>query len=167
MNLINFIESFPNEGSCRKKFKEIRDAEGVICRHCGNKEHYWLSTIEQYQCKTCKTRTTLRSGTVMQGSKLPFRYWFIAMHLLTGTKKTFSALELQRQIGHKFYEPIWYMLQKLRTTMGLRDSKYQLDKIVELDEGFFESVNTEKESKKESEVKKRGRGCLLYTSPSP
>ena len=28
------------------------------------------------------------------------------MHLLTGTKKTFSVLELQRQIGHKFYDPI-------------------------------------------------------------
>ena len=62
------------------------------------------------------------------------------MHLLTVTKKTFSALELQRQIGHKFYEPIWYMMQKLRATMGVRDNNYQLNKIVELDEGFFESV---------------------------
>jgi hypothetical protein len=63
----------------------------------------------------------------MQASNLPFRHWFIAIHLLTGTKKTFSALEMQRQIGHKFYEPIWYMMQKLRITMGSRDSKYQLD----------------------------------------
>jgi transposase-like protein len=94
----------------------------------------------------------------MQASKLSFRYWFIAMHLLTGTKKTFSALELQRQIGHKFYEPIWYMLQKLRTTMGLRDRNYPINKIVELDEGFFESVDTEKEKKDKDEKKKRGRG---------
>jgi hypothetical protein len=158
MNLINFIESFPDEASCRKKFKEIRDKEGVICRKCGSKEHYWLSTIEQYQCKDCKTRTTLRSGTVMQASKLSFRYWFIAMHLLTGTKKTFSALELQRQLGHKFYEPVWYMLQKLRVTMGLRDGQYPINKIVELDEGFFESVDTEKEKDKKDEKKKRGRG---------
>jgi hypothetical protein len=92
----------------------------------------------------------------MQASNLPFRYWFIAFHLLTATKKSFSALELQRQIGHKFYEPIWYMMQKIRVTMGNRDSKYQLDKIVELDEGFFESVDTEKEEK--DEKKKRGRG---------
>jgi len=32
--------------------------------------------------------------------------------------------------------------------MGSRDSKYKLDKIVELDEGFFESVDTEKEEEK-------------------
>lgn len=158
MNLIKFIESFPDEASCRLKFKEFRDEQGVVCRKCGSKKHYWLKTIEQYQCKECKTRTTLRSGTVMQASNLPFRYWFIAIHLLTGTKKTFSALELQRQIGHKFYEPIWFMMQKLRLTMGYRDSNYKLDKIVELDEGFFESVDTEKDEKEKSAPKKRGRG---------
>jgi len=158
MNLIKFIESFPDESSCRTKFKEFRDEQGVICRKCGSKDHYWLCTIEKYQCKKCKTRTSLRSGTIMQASNLPFRHWFIAIHLLTGTKKTFSALELQRQIGHKYYEPIWYMMQKLRMTMGSRDSKYQLDKIVELDEGFFENVDTEKDDDAKSTPKKRGRG---------
>lgn len=93
----------------------------------------------------------------MQESKLPFRHWFIAIHLLTGTKKSYSALELQRQIGHKYYEPIWYMAQKLRLTMGSRDRKYQLEKIVELDEGFFESGDTEKDENKESAPRKRGR----------
>lgn len=157
MNLINFVEKFPDEQSCRLKFKEFRDKQDVVCRHCGGKNHYWLQTIEQYQCKNCQTRTTLRSGTVMQASKLPFRYWFIAMHLLTSTKKTFSALELQRQLGHKYYEPVWLMLQKLRKTMGLRDDQYQLDKIVELDEGFFSSVGTEKNSSQRKALK-RGRG---------
>ena len=81
----------------------------------------------------------------MQASNLPVRHWFIAIHLLAGTKKTFSALEMQRQIGHKFYEPIWYMMQKLRKKMGSRDSKYQLDKIVELDKGIFENIDTEED----------------------
>jgi transposase-like protein len=157
MNLINFVDDFPDEASCKQRFKEIRDKTGVICRKCGSQEHYWLGTIWQYQCKKCKTRTTLRSGTVMQASKLPFKYWFIAMHLLTGTKKTFSALELQRQLGHKFYEPVWFMLQKLRKTMGIRDKQYELDKIVELDEGFFKTVDTEKDEGIGEELR-RGRG---------
>ena len=156
MNLINFIEKFPDEASCRANFKEIRDAEGVKCRKCGHTDHYWLKNIESYECKKCRTRMSLRSGTVMQASNLPFRYWFIAMHLLTSTKKTFSALELQRQLGHKFYEPIWYMVQKIRLAMGQRDSKYLLEDIVELDEGFFKSVNTDK--KENDEKLKRGRG---------
>ena len=27
--------------SCRKKFKEFRDQQGVICPSCGHTEHYW------------------------------------------------------------------------------------------------------------------------------
>jgi hypothetical protein len=52
-------------------------------------------------------------------------------------KKPFSLVELQRQLGHKLNKPIWYMMQKLRKTMGISDKDYQLDKIVELDEIFL------------------------------
>jgi hypothetical protein len=61
---------------------------------------------DQYQGKKCKTRTTLRFRTVMQVSNLPFRTWVIDIHLIKNTKNTFSALELQTQIVHKFYELI-------------------------------------------------------------
>lgn len=60
--------------------------------------------------------------------------------LLTSTKKSFSALEIQRQLGHLYYEPIWAMLHKIRYAMGKRDDKYQLHDQIELDEGFFEVV---------------------------
>jgi len=165
MNLINFIEKFPNEAACRANFKETRDREGVKCRKCGHLDHYWLKNIESYECKRCRTRMSLRSGTILQSSKLPFRYWFIGMHLLTSTKKSFSALEMQRQIGHKSYEPIWYMIQKIRLAMGQRDSKYLLSDIVELDEGFFKSVDLDKKkNKKDSDDKlKRGRGSQKQT----
>ena len=48
------------------------------------------------------------------------------MHLLTATKHTFSALEIQRQLGHKRYQPIWEMVHKIRTALGDRDAKYFL-----------------------------------------
>src|SRR5664280_1284285 len=56
------------------------------------------------------------------------------------------------------------MMQKLRITMGSRDSKYQLDKIVELDEAFFESVDIEKDEDEKSAPKKRGRGSQKQTT---
>ena len=45
---------------------------------------------------------------------------------------------MQRLLGHKHYEPIWAMMQKIRITMGNRDEKYQLNGFIEMDEGFFE-----------------------------
>ena len=57
--------------------------------------------------------------------------------LQTSLSRGFSALELQRQLGHKYYEAIWGMLHKLRLAMGRRDEQYSLSGQIELDEGFF------------------------------
>lgn len=155
MKVFEFSNYFPDEASCRKAFKEMRDREGVTCQHCGSSDVVWLESKQQYQCKLCRHRTTLRSGTVMHGSKLPFMYWFIAMHLLTATKKSISAVELQRQLGHKRYQPIWELLHKLRSVMGKRDDKYTLKGCIELDEGFF---STEIPNEKKNEKLKAGAG---------
>ncbi len=160
MSIINFIEQFPDEESCKLKFKEYRDQVGVVCRKCGGTDHYWKRDKEQYECKKCKTRTTLKSGTVMHKSKLAFRYWFIAIHLLTATKKSFSAKEIQRQLGHKRYHPIWHMVHKLRQSMGKRDGEYILAGRIELDEGYF---STETPPEEKGNPLKRGRGSQKKT----
>jgi len=155
MKLLEFNTHYPDEESCKSSFKSYREQEGVKCKKCGGTSHYWKKKREQWQCKNCAHRTTLKSGTVMQSSKLPFQYWFIAMHLITSTKKSFSAKEIQRQIGHKRYEPIWAMVHKLRSVMGLRDDEYQLNDEFELDDGFFETVSITRDK---TVALKRGRG---------
>ena len=160
MNLIEFANTFPDEESCKLKFKEYREHVGVVCPKCGGKDHYWKRDKEQFECKLCKTRTTLKSGTVMHKSKLPYRYWFIAMHLLTSTKKSFSAKEIQRQLGHKRYQPVWHMVHKLRASMGKRDGEYILAGRIELDDGFFA---TERPKEQKEEPLKRGRGSQKKT----
>jgi hypothetical protein len=155
MNLLNFIAQYPNELICKVQWQSYRDKEGVVCIRCGGKEHYWKSDKESYECKRCGYRQGLKANTVMHDSNLPFRYWFIAIHLLTSTKKSFSAKELQRQLGHNRYEPIWYMLHKLRSAMGNRDERYKLSGVIELDEGFFSTEIAENE--KDNPLK-RGRG---------
>lgn len=160
MNIINFMNTYQDEASCRQKFKEVRDKEGVTCKKCGSKNHYWLSGKSMYQCTSCRFRTSLRSGTIMEASKLSFQYWFIAMYLMSATKKSFSVYEIQRQLGHKRYEPIWAMMHKIRSAMGKRDNLYLLQDTVEVDEGFFETI-VPKEQKLEK--RKRGRGSQKQT----
>ena len=117
MNLLNFIQQYPDEQACIEHFKAQREQNGIICTKCGSIEHRWLKNKLSYECKHCHSRQSLRSGTVMEHSKLPFSYWFVAMHLLTSTKKSFSSSELQRQLGHKRFQPIWEMMHKLRNVM--------------------------------------------------
>ncbi|MFV0392383.1 MAG: IS1595 family transposase, partial [Paludibacteraceae bacterium] len=48
MKILNFALNFPDEDTCRMKFKEQRDQIGVVCRHCNCKEHYWLENKQAY-----------------------------------------------------------------------------------------------------------------------
>ena len=171
MNILNFMWRFPDEDSCIAYLKEQREQSGVACRHCGGLEHRWDANKLCFECKHCHSRQSLRSGTVMEHSKLPFRYWIAAMFLLTSTKKSFSTEEIRRQLGHKRYQPIWEMTCKLRDVMGKRNDRYQLASHVELDEGFFSIELPDKEKK---EPLKRGRGSqkrakvlvMVESSPS-
>ena len=44
MNILDFAINYPDEESCRKKFKELREQMGITCRHCNCKEHTGFKT---------------------------------------------------------------------------------------------------------------------------
>ena len=96
----------------------------------------------------------------MENSNLPFRKWYLAMAFMSFSKKGISARELQRQLNHKRYEPVWFMMHRIRKAMGQRDSLYALEGMVEFDEGYF-STET---SKKDKGNLKRGRGSQKQTN---
>jgi hypothetical protein len=167
MKLVEFFSNYPNEAKCKLKFKAIREAQGVICKKCEAKDQYWwLGSKEQYECRNCGFRMSLKSGTVMENSKLPYQYWFIAFHLMTSTKKTISAMEMQRQLGHKYYECIWSMMHKIRLVMGKRDDLYQLSDLSEIDESYYSTkyIFENDEFTGQKEKLKRGKGSQKKTS---
>ena len=155
MNIFSFTAEFGSEEECRLHYKDERDKQGVVCKKCGCKEHYWLKNKWSYQCKSCKFRTSLRSGTIMENSNLSFLVWYRTMFLMSTTKKGFSAKEIQRQLGLKRYEPVWSMVHKLRKAMGNRDERYTLEGMIELDEGYFSVCSNDVEKFQG----KRGRGA--------
>ncbi len=156
MNIFSFTAHFDSEESCRHHFKQERDKIGVKCHRCGCAKHYWIKAVWSYECKSCRSRTSLRSGTIMQNSNLSFMIWYKTMFLMTTTKKGFSSKEIQKQLGLKRYEPVWAMVHKLRKAMGNRDARYTLEGMIEMDEGYFTVESSEIEQQKG----KRGRGAV-------
>jgi len=152
MNILDFMDTYPDEHSCKIDIKQKREEMGIICKKCSNTEHYWLSTTYMWECKKCKYRTSLKSGTVMQSSKLSIRIWYLAIALMNMTKKGISAHEMKRQLSMKRYEPVWSMMHKIRSAMGQRDDKYTLEGMVELDEGYISKAT------KANTKLKRGKG---------
>jgi ribosomal protein L37E len=95
MNIINFINRFPDEPSCIEFINNQRLEQGVICKRCLNSKQYWLENKKSFQCASCGFRTSIKSGTVMENSNLPIRTWLLAITFISATKKGFSAKELQ------------------------------------------------------------------------
>lgn len=154
MTYLEFFENYGTEAKCKAHWIELRKKQDVLCQKCGCVKSYWLLKKEQFQCAQCKFRTTLRSGTIMDSSKLLYRDWYLAMYLMTSSKKGISALELQRQLGRKRYEPVWMMMHKIRDLMLFREEQYRLTGELEVDEIFIRIANT----LEPEEVLKRGKG---------
>lgn len=90
----------------------------------------------------------------MESSNLSIHTWFAAFLLMSATKKGFSCLEIQRQLGLKKYETAFRLMHKIRAVMGKRDSTYMLKGMVEYDEAYVEKA-IDAELKKKL---KRGKG---------
>jgi hypothetical protein len=118
MSFVEFTQNYNTEQKCIGLFKELRDKSGVYCNRCGHEQHFWLPSRLRYRCKNCNWETTLRSGTALEYSKLPVRYWVYAIAMLADNMKSVSAIQVQRYLGHPYYRPIWLMMQKLRVMMA-------------------------------------------------
>jgi hypothetical protein len=105
----------------------------------------------------------------MENAKLPLRKWYLAMAFMSFSKKGLSDTELQRQLGHKRYEPIWLMMHKIRKSMGNRDALYKLTDMVEFDEGCFETEidNESRASLKRGRVSERQFNVAVIAESTP
>ncbi|KUJ59325.1 hypothetical protein AR687_23215 [Flavobacteriaceae bacterium CRH] len=141
MELREFFEKYPDEETCIEEFKNKRLQNNLICKKCQHNLHSFRKVDLKFQCKKCGNRMSLRSGTVMENSNLPFKYWMICIELMTLSKRKFSALQIQYLLGHKRYEPIWLMVQKINLVMRKRDEKYRLRAYSEFDSEFLAEID--------------------------
>gem|GEM_PF-1958631 len=132
-----YYNFFREEKFCLRILKEIRQQQGIVCKKCSNKEHYWKNDKKKFECKGCGYRTSLKKGTLMENSNLPIQYWLSVIAYLGTTKENVSALKLQKELGHKRYEPILRMVKKIRSSP---ESDFMKQKIVE----YFNKMNTAK-----------------------
>ena len=51
------------------------------------------------------------------------RDWLMMIFMMTFTRKSISALSLQRILGYSRYETVWYMLQRIRNSMAAENRR--------------------------------------------
>jgi hypothetical protein len=126
MNIEVLIKNFPSEDTCKENLRRYKERNIINCKNCACQKHYWLKAKWQWQCSECKTRTTLRVGTIMENSKLQVRKWYQALAIIAFSDEKISIVELQRKLEHKRYEPIWNMSNQIQNHIENDGELYDL-----------------------------------------
>jgi hypothetical protein len=130
MHILNFIKKFPGEKECVLYFWEIRRKAGIHCHNCEGKEHIWINSKNMFECANCGALTDILAGTSMENSKLPLKYWFLSIYLLTIAGKPYTADDIRKKMDYLDYESISEMFAILNNLIIAGENKYNFDMLM-------------------------------------
>ncbi len=117
MNLVELMDRYNSDVTCRKALEGVRWPTGVACTRCGDTNVGELPQGHKWHCRSCRYKFTVTAGTIMHDSHLPLRKWFLAIYLMCVSKKGMSAHQLMRTLGVA-YKTAWYLCHRIRKAMG-------------------------------------------------
>jgi len=89
------------------------------CGHCGSTDTKEVPNAKPmpYWCRDCKSYFSVRTGTMMESSRLPMRKWAFAVYLYVTSLKGVSSMKLHRDLKVT-QKTAWFMLHRLRDAWG-------------------------------------------------
>lgn len=136
-----------SERDARAMLERLRWPNGPVCPHCGvideatklesadETEHKVRDGV--WNCRACRKPFSVTVGTIFEGSHIPISKWLIGFYLFASSKKSLSALQLQRQLALGSYRSAWHMAHRIRHAMGNYPNPPKLKGTVEADEVYI------------------------------
>ena len=115
LTLLQVADMFRDEESAMAWIEKRRWPHDPHCPKCGS--FHVQSGIKHktmtHRCRDCpnKQMFTLRMGTVMERTKLPYRLWAIGIYLFMTNLKGVSSMKLHRELGIT-QKSAWFMLHR-------------------------------------------------------
>ena len=117
ISLTKLIRMFPDDDSARAWFEKQIWATGPHCPHCGslNVQSGIKHKTMTHRCRDCDGRPmfSLKTGNIMEGSKLGYQVWAIAIYLVTTNLKGVSSMKLHRDLEIT-QKSAWHLAHRLR-----------------------------------------------------
>lgn len=149
---MSLLTYFKDEQVCRDYLAQIRWNGSTICpyKDCGHDRVFTYANGKVYKCAKCKKQFSVRVGTIFEDSKIPLQKWYAAIYLITAHKKGISSLQLHRDLGVT-QKTAWYLLHRVRTSLGLNVGSEKLSGECEADETFIGGQEKNKHKSKRTE----------------
>jgi len=163
ISLLELAEMFPDEKAAVKWFERVMWPTERACGHCGS-----LRTVESshakmpYWCSDCRSYFSVRTGTVMERSKVPVLKWAYAIYLDVTSLKGVAAMKLHRDIKVA-YKTAWFMQQRIREAFRAEGPAI-FDGPVEVDESYFGGKRANMSNARRKELEGAGRGPVGKTA---
>lgn len=149
--LIRLLSKFPDDAAAEQWFVKSRWPDGITCLYCEYDDIQLNSShkTQPYRCRACKHHFSVRVGTVMQGSRLGYQKWALAIYLLTSSPKGISSIQLGKHLGIS-QKAAWYLAHRIRE--GWKESQDLYDGPVEVDETYIGGKESNKHAKKKLNI---------------
>ena len=160
ISLIELAEMFPTEDAAREWFEGVVWPDERCCGHCGSTRTTEAShKTMPYWCSDCRSYFSVRTGTVMERSKLPVRKWVYAIYLDLTSLKGVAAMKLHRDLGIG-YRAAWFLQQRIREAFAA-EGPILFGGPVEVDETYVGGLERNKHAKDKLNA---GRGPVGKTA---
>ena len=138
ISLKKLMKMFPDDAAAQRWFEAQIWPDGPYCPRCGsfNVQADIRHKTMTHRCRDCdgKPRFSLKMGNVMEGSKLGYQTWAIAIYLVTTSLKGVSSMKLHRDL-EVTQKTAWHLAHRLRKT--LEQSEAPFSGPVEADETYI------------------------------
>jgi len=136
-------EACVDEPSAVAFMETRRWKNGYACPICGSVDVYQMKNREtgarnkdfRWRCKGCSKMYSVRTGTVMEESRLPIRVWCYAFWKACASKKGVSALQISRECEVS-YKSALFLMHRIRAAMTDTPEPGPLTGTVEVDETY-------------------------------
>ena len=152
ISTFQFFKRYPNEQAAINYLESRRWATGVVCPLCDSPRTSRMKDSQYHQCKDCRKKFTVRTGTIFERSHIPLDKWLYGMYLLETARKGVSSLQLSKELGVT-QKATWFMLHRLREACAIEADK--INGIVEIDETY---IGGKEANKHEFKKRRAGRG---------
>ena len=100
ISLKQLMRMFLDDGAAQAWFEAQIWPDGPSCPRCGavNIQHPTKHRSMTHRCRECKADFSLKTGTVMQGTKLGYQTWAFAIYLAMTGLKGISSMKLHREL---------------------------------------------------------------------